>query len=163
MPALKYDLTGQRFAKLIALHHVVSGRWLVRCDCGTEKVVAGQSLRNGGVKSCGCLIPVGRGKGRPPTGGAAHPRWAGDDISYSSAHRRVAAKRGPAREHPCSNCGGEAHSWAYRGGSPMELIEERPDSLIKKTVRYSPDPDDYDPMCWSCHARKDIAEAQTRA
>jgi len=29
--------------------------WLCRCSCGTERLVMGQSLRNGGSLSCGCL------------------------------------------------------------------------------------------------------------
>jgi hypothetical protein len=155
MPPLKYDLTGQSFGLLTALHHVRSGDWLVRCECGTEKVVMGQNLRTGQVKSCGCL------RGRRPTmgSGTRSTRWKGDSISYSTAHRRVAAKRGPAREHPCSGCGGEAQSWAYRGGSDKELTEDRgPKALIKRVVRYSPDPGDYDPMCWACHVRKDLAQ-----
>lgn len=29
--------------------------YLCRCDCGTEKVIKGSRIRNGGIKSCGCL------------------------------------------------------------------------------------------------------------
>lgn len=29
--------------------------WLCRCDCGKEKIVRVDNLKNGGVKSCGCL------------------------------------------------------------------------------------------------------------
>ena len=161
MPALKYDLTGQTFGKLTALHHVRSGDWLVRCECGTEKVVMGQNLRTGQLKSCGCAYRGGRG-GYNAGSSSTHTRWKGDQIRYSTAHRRIAAQRGPAREHPCSNCGGEAHSWAYRGGSEKELVEDRGPSAHVQIVRYSPDPADYDPMCWGCHGRKDRAEALAR-
>ena len=30
-------------------------RWLVRCDCGAEKIVTQHGLRTGKTKSCGCL------------------------------------------------------------------------------------------------------------
>lgn len=33
--------------------HVV---WLCRCECGTEKEINGLHLRQGRVKSCGCLV-----------------------------------------------------------------------------------------------------------
>lgn len=157
MPKLKYDLTGQVFGLLTALHHVRSGDWLVRCACGTEKVVMGQSLRLGKLKSCGCAYRGGYG--RTHGKGERSSRWKGDNIRYSTAHRRVTSQRGAAREHPCSGCGGEAQSWAYRGGSSKELVEDRgPGAKVKRIVRYSPDPADYDPMCWSCHVRKDLAE-----
>ena len=32
-----------------------AARWLCRCDCGTERVVVGQILRNGESQSCGCM------------------------------------------------------------------------------------------------------------
>jgi len=55
------DHAGQRFGRLTVLGRA-PGRystgavcWLCRCDCGTEKVVAGQSLRAGLSRSCGCL------------------------------------------------------------------------------------------------------------
>lgn len=29
-------------------------QWLCRCDCGTEKIISGKSLRSGNTFSCGC-------------------------------------------------------------------------------------------------------------
>lgn len=56
----KIDLTGRRFGRL-----VVTGEnhrtdkyayyWDCICDCGTSKVISGDDLRRGKVKSCGCL------------------------------------------------------------------------------------------------------------
>lgn len=53
------DLTGQRFGRLTVLHRAENtkagqSQWMCKCDCGTQLVVAGQSLRNGRSKSCGC-------------------------------------------------------------------------------------------------------------
>lgn len=53
------DETGKRYGRWTVLEraeNTVSGRaqWLCRCDCGTERVVMGQSLRNGDSRSCGC-------------------------------------------------------------------------------------------------------------
>lgn len=55
------DLTGQRFGKLVVLHRVDRGNkakveWLCKCDCGNESIVRGSNLRNGHIRSCGCLI-----------------------------------------------------------------------------------------------------------
>lgn len=55
------DMTGQRFGRWVVLRRggtALKNRvavWLCRCDCGTEKIVRGQPLRNGQSRSCGCL------------------------------------------------------------------------------------------------------------
>lgn len=55
------DLTGKKFGKLTVLKRVENNKhrqpqWLCKCDCGNEAVVAGQKLRTGHTKSCGCII-----------------------------------------------------------------------------------------------------------
>ena len=57
MPA-PIDLTGQRFGRLVAIEKKKEGRrtkWLCRCDCGQEKWIVMDLLRDGRAKSCGCL------------------------------------------------------------------------------------------------------------
>lgn len=52
------DLTGQRFAYLVALRFVDkknrNQRWLFRCDCGNEKVIVAYNVVRGDTLSCGC-------------------------------------------------------------------------------------------------------------
>lgn len=51
------DLTGKRLNRWLVLSLSSSGRtvkWLCRCDCGKEKRVRGQHLKNGASRSCGC-------------------------------------------------------------------------------------------------------------
>jgi hypothetical protein len=64
------DLTDERFGILTVVEragtyrrqyeregrvrHLALPTWLVRCDCGEEKVVVGSNLKNGRTKSCGC-------------------------------------------------------------------------------------------------------------
>ena len=54
------DLTGQRFGRLTVIKRVENKgnqpRWLCQCECGNQTVVAGRHLRNGEVRSCGCLV-----------------------------------------------------------------------------------------------------------
>jgi hypothetical protein len=58
MSVLK-DLTGQEFCRLTA--EWVAGRvgrvimWLCACSCGRLVVVRGNDLKNGAIRSCGCL------------------------------------------------------------------------------------------------------------
>lgn len=54
------DLTGQKFNRytVLSLAHKDARRqshWNCRCECGSQKVVRGDSLKNGKIKSCGCL------------------------------------------------------------------------------------------------------------
>ena len=55
----RIDLTGKRFGRLTVIRYDHSehdgAHWLCKCDCGTEKVIAGYLLRRGSTKSCGCL------------------------------------------------------------------------------------------------------------
>ena len=55
------DMTGQRYGKWTVLGFSRKGErgefyWNCRCDCGTEKEIAGYSLRRGHSKSCGCWL-----------------------------------------------------------------------------------------------------------
>jgi hypothetical protein len=66
-------MVGLRFSRLIVLSQAVGyeqkGRhWLCRCDCGVEKIVRGNHLRRGLIKSCGCLNRelIGSRKRREP-------------------------------------------------------------------------------------------------
>lgn len=53
------DLTDQRFGRLIVLKLIgrINNRtlWECRCDCGKVKQIDSCSLRQGHIKSCGCL------------------------------------------------------------------------------------------------------------
>ena len=54
-----FNLTGRRFGRLIVLEQVASRDnnrcWKCRCDCGNIIIAKGKLLKNGNVKSCGCL------------------------------------------------------------------------------------------------------------
>lgn len=58
-----YDLTGQRFGRLVVLERCAPPRsckgrdawYLCKCDCGNLKSVRARSLKSGITLSCGCL------------------------------------------------------------------------------------------------------------
>lgn len=80
----------------------------------------------------------------PPLVGERHPNWKGDKVSYSGAHMRLRATMGKAEAQSCSRCPEQARTWAYIG--PRAVGEEKP---------YSTRPEDYTPMCDSCHTYYD--------
>lgn len=53
------DITGQTFNRLTAIEFVECRNgyacWKFQCSCGNQKILPGYSVRNGSVKSCGCL------------------------------------------------------------------------------------------------------------
>ena len=57
----KEDLLGQKFGRLMVVGAAEpSGKrkraaWLCKCECGVEKVIRAESLKDGSTKSCGCL------------------------------------------------------------------------------------------------------------
>lgn len=77
-------------------------------------------------------------------------------VGYWSSHQRVKALRGPARAHPCADCGAPACDWSYDGADPDERID--PD----RGYRYSLDPGHYRARCRSCHRRATVAQAPPR-
>lgn len=61
MKKLKYDITNQRFGRLLAKKRVENDKfnqpqWLCLCDCGAEIKATSGTLRRGNTRSCGCLL-----------------------------------------------------------------------------------------------------------
>lgn len=55
------NIIGHKFSRLTVTkfagqdkHH--NSKWVCICSCGNTKIVTGNSLKTGGVKSCGCLF-----------------------------------------------------------------------------------------------------------
>ena len=62
------DITGNKYNMLTVIKFNHSNKksrksyWLCKCECGNEKVICGNSLKTGNVKSCGCLLKRGNTK-----------------------------------------------------------------------------------------------------
>ena len=55
------DLVGKKFNKLTVIERAENAssgavRWKCLCDCGNYTIVRAANLKNGAVKSCGCLL-----------------------------------------------------------------------------------------------------------
>ena len=69
------DLTGQKFGRLTVIKRAENDKsnrvqWLCQCECGNTKVIRGNDLKLGNIKSCGCLredIPNGLKHGMKDT------------------------------------------------------------------------------------------------
>lgn len=62
------DISGMRFGLYLVIRQAGAkdgnARWLCRCECGRERVVAGHALRRGESRSCGCAQRHGEMKNR---------------------------------------------------------------------------------------------------
>lgn len=96
----RIDLAGQRFGALTALRpvHPAETRdhrpgWLVKCDCGTEKVVNGSALRRGRVTSCGCAVVRGKRQSDTMLSKGAHEDLTGQTFGELTAIAFVGRNR----------------------------------------------------------------------
>jgi hypothetical protein len=94
-------------------------------------------------------------KGRPVDGEIVK-RSVHDECDYKAAHLRVVSTFGPAKNHRCVKCEGQAHHWAYDGTDEAQLLGPKDGITYHWYSRY---PEFYMPMCLRCHAIKDKGAA----
>lgn len=75
------DLTGKRFTRWLVLSRADINKdahpaWNCICDCGTKRIVAGISLKNGSSKSCGCLRNENLGNKNRTHGRSQTKEWS---------------------------------------------------------------------------------------
>ena len=51
----RIDLTGRRFGRLVVTTYVGDRKWSCVCDCGANHDARSSHLREGRIRSCGCL------------------------------------------------------------------------------------------------------------
>ena len=74
------NITGYRFGRLVAQELVgrtkqAKALWRCLCDCGRMHEVSGIDLRNGHVRSCGCLAKEAHKKHGETVGGKTTAEW----------------------------------------------------------------------------------------
>lgn len=86
------EMVGQKFGCLTVVSREPRARgqayWRCVCDCGGEKVTAGQSLRIGATTSCGCLRPDRSRKNATRHGHAATGKETPEYKAWNSAIQR---------------------------------------------------------------------------
>jgi hypothetical protein len=85
------EMLGLKFGKatVVSFSHInestMGAHWVIKCECGVEKSVSGNSLRMGATKGCGCEskkqlllgIKTLLGRKRPDIAGEKNPSWKG--------------------------------------------------------------------------------------
>lgn len=143
---MKYtDLTGKTFGRLsVSDENYLNGKkrmWLCKCECGNEKYIKAESLKNGRTNSCGCLYDETRGSSNKK-----HGLWASSLYwVFSMMKRRCFAKTDRSYKH----YGGRGiticqewlddfksfYDWSMANGYKIGLDIDR----IENNGNYSPD------------------------
>lgn len=139
------DITGNKYGKLTVIRRAESApkgitRWECKCDCGNVVIVRGGNLKNGAVKSCGCLISTNN-KNRSThgmSGSRLYQDWANiKSRCYNPknpAYKRYGA-RGITMCCDWYNSFDAFAKWALSNGYKDNLTIER----IDNDKGYSPD------------------------
>ncbi|MGW5239489.1 hypothetical protein ACWEOW_11200 [Monashia sp. NPDC004114] len=78
-------------------------------------------------------------------------------IAYNTAHVRLKAWRGTAREYACVDCGGPAAQWSYSGSGRHEMRGTKTNQWGQVIeVSWSTEVADYSPRCIPCHNTHDL-------
>lgn len=139
-PPAYVDRVGQRFGNLTVSRRE-GVRWVCLCDCGAETTVNTADLTRGRIYTCG----------------DARIHWRTTTPDYFNVHHWLSIDRGPARRHPCVDCGNRATSWSYDNADPDELIDYTV-STSGRGIRYSANINHYEPRCGTCHKQFDMAD-----
>lgn len=121
--ALRFDLTGLRFGRLVAISRAptrVDSMWNCQCDCGCCGVFASGNLRSGRTQSCGCFYIEAR-----TTHGLTY------DPSYSTWRQMVDRCHNPKhrRYHDYGGRGISVCSeWRYAPAAFIKYMGPRPSS-----------------------------------
>jgi hypothetical protein len=133
------DLTGKRFGRLVILKRAENTalgqtRWLCICNCGNKIEAAGNDIRSGHTKSCGCLHREVASK-RLTKHGAANTRlygiwrgmWRRCNNPWDESTKRSYIDRGIAvcdewRDY------GVFRAWALANGYAENLTIDRTDN-----------------------------------
>lgn len=116
MPAKAKDLSGSRNGMLLAVrmdYTFPKGRLLVRCDCGSEKLIAPGHFKN--TMSCGCLRKTGAHREKSSAAHSTHGH-AGKVFGLSATYNSWTAMK--------SRCNKPSHqAYANYGGRGITVCE----------------------------------------
>lgn len=162
------DLTGLRFGQLYVVKFAeeklprVAGRWLCRCDCGTEKFIFGSELTRSSEKtiSCGCFGKNRRGNARRYVDRSIPAINAALNVAIQSARRRNHAFCLSREEwlalvtKPCYYCGCEKSNTYSRGSSVF-----RYNGIDRLDSNFGYTPENCVPCCKICNlAKRSLSE-----
>lgn len=109
--SFRIDLSGQKFGKLTVVKYAGKDKrnralFYCKCECGNSKVVRGNHIAKGSIKSCGCLQGYNKNKRDRARYhvGEAHNKLTIIDVDYNNKNRKQPGYRQHLMVCKCS-CG----------------------------------------------------------
>ena len=130
------DITGKKFNKLTVVERLQNDTggipvWLCKCDCGNFTRVRGKNLKNGSVKSCGCILKNGTTTTHGLSKTKIYNTWNSMKARCfnpkSCSYKRYGA-RGITVCEEWKNSFEEFYSWSIQNGYNENLTIERIDN-----------------------------------
>lgn len=125
------DLTGQKFGRLTVIQRVPNKKdkvmWLCKCICGTEIVCAGNHLKSGASRSCGCYRREKR-TSHSMTSSRLYSIWANMKTRCNNPQSKRYKDYGERGIHVCDmwvNDFVAFHEWAISNGYSDDLTIDR--------------------------------------
>lgn len=130
------DITGEKFNKLTVVERLqndIGGIpvWLCKCDCGNFTKVRGKNLKNGSVKSCGCMLKISTTKTHGLSKAKIYNTWNSMKArcynTKSSSYKRYGG-RGISVCEEWSKSFETFYAWSMQNGYNENLTIERIDN-----------------------------------
>jgi 5-methylcytosine-specific restriction endonuclease McrA len=133
------DMVGKKFNRLTVLERAGSDKyqnatWKCKCDCGNETTVAGNSLRNGNTKSCGCYKTEQLSKPKRPE--LTQEERAKMKRNYNLGYKAWVKEVMKVNNKTCMSCGRKAttahHINSWSDNKELRLVASNGVSLCKE-------------------------------
>ena len=130
------DISGEKFNNLLVVGRDYKGKsgkayWKCLCDCGNETIVSGSNLRNGSVKSCGCLNYSSKNKTHGMSKSSLYNIWNGMKFRCTNKNSESYKDYGGRGISVCEEWFNNPQSfieWALKNGYKEGLTIDRIDN-----------------------------------
>lgn len=130
------DISGGKFNNLLVVERDYNGKpgkayWKCLCDCGNETIVSGSNLRNGSVKSCGCLNYNSKNKTHGMSKSSLYNIWNGMKFRCTNKNSDSYKNYGQRGISVCEEWFNNPQSfieWALKNGYEEGLTIDRMDN-----------------------------------